>query len=370
MRAWNRAALLPGPRGPRLAPIFGAMNEFERGSAASPARLRSSERPGAPGIDETRPLEVIVVDDDVAMADALRSFIGSRGFACRAAHDGVAAWRLHEARPADIILADWMMPGMTGIELCRQVRAHPSPAGYTYVILMSSFEDQRHFVKGLEAGADDYHRKPVDLEELNARLINGARVVGAYRQLAMKNEELQRDSQRALRLARTDALTNVSNRLAMEEDLRATFSRARRYGHRYSVALCDIDHFKTYNDAFGHLEGDETLRRVARTIQGSLRVGDSLFRYGGDEFVVLLPEQTEHDAAKAMERVREAVQNAEILRPDCRTKLTISVGVASASAVDATAAEWLARADVALYEAKSAGRNRVSVARYHSADDR
>lgn len=304
---------------------------------------------------------MIVVDDEASPCDGLRGYIEGLGHACRTAHDGTSAWRMHEAMPADLILSDWSLPGMSGIALCRRVRAAKSRAAYTYFILMSSFADQAHFIEGLQAGADDYHRKPVDLAELTARLATAARVIDVYRELANRNRELRRDSQRALRSARTDPLTNIANRLAMEEELSTAIGRAARYGHRYSLALCDVDQFKMYNDQYGHVEGDTALQRIASTMHDALRTGDRLFRYGGEEFVVLLPEQSTPDASAAMERMRSAVENLGISTPGGQ-HLTISIGVAEWQPRDGTASEWLARADAALYCAKGSGRNRVEVA--------
>jgi two-component system chemotaxis response regulator CheY len=270
---------------------------------------------------------------------------------------------MYRQEHADVIVSDWQMPRMDGLELCRRTR-RSDDATYTYFLIMTSFADKDHFVSGLEAGADDYQTKPLDLDELRARLASAGRVVALYRRLAEQNAALRRDSLASFRAARLDALTEVSNRLSLDEDLRVLWSRAKRYTHRYSLAICDIDHFKAYNDAFGHLAGDDALRRVARAIHDELRQGDGVYRYGGEEFLVLLPEQSMRDAAGALERVRIAIERMGIPTRDPGRVLSVSFGVAELDlARDAEPEDWVRRADTALYRAKTGGRNRVETDR-------
>ncbi len=263
-----------------------------------------------------------------------------------------------QADRADVVLSDWTLPHMGGVELCRRMRAADGEGAYTYFIFMTGFDDREHFLRGMDAGADDYHTKPVDIEELQARLVSAGRVLALYRKLADKNRELRRDSQTSFLAARVDPLTGVGNRLRMDEDLDVLWSRAQRYGHPFAAALCDIDEFKRYNDRFGHVAGDDVLLRVAQTIRKELRQGDSLYRYGGEEFLAVLPNQSLSEAACAMERVRGAIESLAVPAP--RGIVTISVGVAELDlALDRTLKDWLRRADAALYRAKEAGRNRV-----------
>ena len=322
---------------------------------SSASRPFGSEHPRA-----RKPLSLLVVEDDDDARFELVGALRSIGYECRAARDGMEALEMHRREHADVILSDWQMPRMDGVELCRCVRASQEPGTYTYFIFMTSFTDKAHFVRGMEAGADDYHAKPIDIDELRVRLVSAARVVGLYRELADKNAALRRDSETSFHAARLDALTSVANRLSMDEDLRLLWSRVVRYGNRYSIAICDVDRFKDYNDRFGHIAGDEVLRRVAHTIRDELRSGDGLYRYGGEEFVVLLPEQSPFEAASAMERVRAAVERLAIPASRPGDVVTISFGVAELDrSLDTAPEDWLRRADSALYRAKAAGRNRV-----------
>lgn len=325
-------------------------------------RLKDWETAPEGGFEPTPavPLKVLVVEADPVSRGALKRAIRLFGYECRTARDGEEAWEMHQEEHADVILSDWQLARMDGVELCRRTRVSDEEGRYTYFIFMTSFGDKEHFLLGMQAGADDYHTKPIDLDELRARLASAGRVVALYRRLAEKNKMLRMDSQTSFREARVDALTGVANRLRMSEDFAVLWSRVERYGHRFSIAIADIDFFKKYNDCFGHVAGDEVLKRVAETVRDQLRQGDSLYRYGGEEFVIVLPEQSLAEAVLAMERVRSAVEKLAIpsARPD--SVVTASFGVAElARPLDGSVEDWLRRADAALYRAKARGRNRV-----------
>jgi diguanylate cyclase (GGDEF)-like protein len=256
-------------------------------------------------------------------------------------------------------MTDWSMPGMTGLELCVDVkRLDPQP----HVVMMTGFDGRRRFLEALRAGADEFISKPVDLEELEVRLMAAARTVNAERTLRRRNATLRRESEHEFRIARTDTLTAIPNRLRMDEDLDRAISAATRYGRHHCIAICDIDYFKRYNDRNGHLAGDIALRRVAAALRDGVRTSDTVYRYGGEEFLILFPEQSLGEVAIAMERIRASVQALGIDNaPVSESRvLTISAGVAQLG--QGGKEDWLVRADAALYRAKDAGRNRVALA--------
>jgi diguanylate cyclase (GGDEF)-like protein len=306
-------------------------------------------------------LRVLVVDDDAATRSHLTAALRELGHVPIDACDGFDALRKLAAEQVDVLLCDWIMPSLDGAELCRRVRA-ARRSTYTYVILLTGLADRAHLVEGLHAGADEYLTKPLDFDELAARLVCAERVLSHDRRIVRQNARLRHDSQREMRAARTDPLTRLGNRRGLEEDLATLFGRASRYGHRYCAVLADVDRFKAYNDRYGHLAGDEALRGVARAMTYTLREGDAIYRYGGEEFLAILPEQSLGDAAIAVERVREAVARLAIVHDGNppRGVITISAGIAElVLGPGASPKTWLACADAALYRAKAAGRDRI-----------
>src|SRR6185436_15057425 len=256
------------------------------------------------------------------------------------------AWRRFADTAPDVVITDWEMPGMDGTELTRRIRSQDA-VPYPYVIILTARADHDHALHAMEAGADDVVFKPLPREALERMLVGAARVTSLHRRL-------HRD-------ARQDALTGLGNRHRLAEDLAAMQARAQRYGHRWCVALADIDRFKGYNDATGHLAGDDVLRRLGAALSATVRGGDTVYRYGGEEFLVLLPEQTLETAALAAERLRRVVEDLAVPHPDGGV-VTISVGVAGPAEGDESADELVAQADAALYAAKARGRNRIELA--------
>lgn len=345
------------PSGTRHAARL-SVNDVQPQEAPQSDRRRGNDSPSRRLLPRTR-LEVLVVDDDPDSRELVALAVRAHGHRCRVAVDGADAATLLAEHRADVVISDWAMPTMTGAELCRRVRQDGDEAPYTYFILMTAFGDREHLLAGMAAGADDYQRKPVSLDELEGRLITAQRVVEHHRRLEARTETLKDDTTRLYEAARTDPLTGVPNRMHLEEAIAGVLSRSRRYGHTCSLAICDVDHFKAYNDQFGHVAGDEALRGVAAGLRSNLRAADSLFRYGGEEFIVLLFEQSLPEAARAMERTRAQIELLGI--PSAKGgPLTVSVGVAELDPpADLTGDAWIARADSALYEAKARGRNRV-----------
>jgi diguanylate cyclase (GGDEF)-like protein len=307
-------------------------------------------------------LRVLVVDDDPTYRAVVEQAVLSFGDRPVAAADGIEAWeRFTEQRP-DVLITDWSMPGMDGIELCQAVRQHPD-GWMTYVIVVTGRDEVEQVRTGIRAGADDYLAKPLVVEDLYIRLLAARRVTTLHRELARQRAELESLNQHLGIVARRDALTGLGNRLALREDLEQVRGRAERYGHRYGIALFDVDHFKGYNDHYGHLAGDEVLLRLARFMQGQSRQGDAYYRYGGEEFLCVFPEGDDADdgAGAATERLRAGIEALAI--PHARNPpskvVTISAGLAwlDERPID----DVLAAADAALYRAKERGRNRTEL---------
>jgi two-component system chemotaxis response regulator CheY len=295
----------------------------------------------------------------------LRNALTTMGHDCLVAADGDEAWALFQERGADVIISDRLMPGLDGLALCSRVREHPG-VPYTYFIFLTALAHKSEILEGMQEGADDYLTKPLDLDELRARLIAAERVTSLHRRLDEQARALERSNDALFHIARTDQLTGLGNRLLMNETLTALQARAERYGHSYAIALCDLDRFKAYNDVLGHLEGDHALRSVASILKETIRGGDGLFRYGGEELLVVLPEQTLDSAELAGERIRRAISSALLPHPGNPPYgiVTLSIGIAALDSVSGYGFDAvIAQADTALYEAKRSGRNRVSVAR-------
>ena len=302
-------------------------------------------------------MRILVVDDEPLSRLVVQATVERLGHESIAAEDGEQAWECFNQDKPDVLITDLMMPGVDGLELCRRVRGE-ARAGYTYLILATALGDREDVVRGMQAGADDYLIKPVGLFDLQARLIAAQRVTDLHAELARHRAELAR-------LARQDPLTQLGNRRSLDDDLKVLHARSRRYGRRYCLAICDLDRFKAYNDAYGHQAGDEALRAVAATIVGEVRAGDGVYRYGGEEFLLVLPEQTLETGLVAVERMRAAVERLAIPHAAAGPGqvLTLSAGIAAFEPGELIAAEeLLKRADAALYRAKSAGRNRVALA--------
>ncbi|HEV7207455.1 MAG TPA: diguanylate cyclase [Mycobacteriales bacterium] len=302
-------------------------------------------------------MKVLVADDDAVSRLMLQGAVEALGHTCLVAEDGAQAWQLYAETSPDVLITDLLMPGLNGLELCRRVRAR-SESGYTYIILATGLVERDDVLSGMQAGADDYLSKPLAAFDLEARLIAAERVTSLHAQLSRYRSDLAR-------LACTDPLTQLRNRRSLEDDLSALHARSQRYQRNYCLVMCDVDRFKAYNDTFGHPSGDEVLRAVGATLSTQARHGDSVYRYGGEEFLLILPEQTPPEAAVVGERIRRAVLGLCVAHPGGvdGQLLTISVGVAGFRPGDVTTSDGiLAEADQALYAAKASGRNRVAIA--------
>ncbi len=309
-------------------------------------------------------MRVLIAEDDHISRLILEAAVSQLGHEFVSAADGQEAWRLFQATKMDAVISDRSMPLMDGLELCRRIRAAPG-AGYPYFIFLTSLDDKPRITDGMNAGADDYLSKPFDPDELSARLIVAARITELYRQLAVQQSELELLNRKLFDQARIDPLTQLGSRLKLAEDLEVLSARVERYSERYCAVMCDVDHFKLFNDTYGHLAGDEVLRRVASTLAKGCRGGDQAYRYGGEEFLLVLPAQSLDGGHRSAERLRVAVEALNIPHSASPSKrVTVSMGVAMlAAGRGKSAVAGVEHADAALYRAKRLGRNRVMVDR-------
>jgi two-component system, cell cycle response regulator len=310
----------------------------------------------------TAPLRLLVADDDPTLLRLLERLLPTWGYEVSTATSGNEAWaRLQEPERPALALLDWSMPGVQGPEICRRLRAEAREP-YVYVLLLTAKYQQEDLAEAIQAGADDFVRKPFNRAELQARLWAGRRIVEMHAELA-RNREMFRTQ------ALYDVLTGLWNRRAILDALERELARARRGSLPVAVALVDLDHFKRVNDTYGHAAGDSVLKEAATRMAGTVRPYDPVGRYGGEEFLVILPGCDEAGAQRTMERVRTSIAAAPVVTPGGELRISCSIGVACASLDIEVAPELLARAqqdllqraDEALYAAKRNGRNRVEV---------
>src|SRR3984893_3148568 len=265
-------------------------------------------------------MKVMVVEDGRTTRMMLKSAVERLGHVCLTAADGLEAWDLFRAEGADVIISDWLMPGIEGPELCRMVRANPGP--YTYFVLLTAFGDRTHALEGMQAGADDYLAKTFDVDDLHLRLIAAERVSGVHKRLAEQDVSLRA-------LAEIDQLTQLANRHKSTELLTHFLALARRKRMPLSLVVIDIDHFKQVNDRYGHTTGDDVLRRIAATMRRSFRDEDIVARWGGEEFVVGMYAVGTADSVTRLYRVLDAVRREVFVAPDgSELGVTVSAGVA------------------------------------------
>jgi diguanylate cyclase (GGDEF)-like protein len=301
-------------------------------------------------------MKVLVAEDNPVFQSMLRGLLTKWGFDVVSARNGLEAWRILELAGAPrLAILDWMMPGMDGVELCRRVRtAGREP--YIYILLLTARTESNDLVEGMDAGADDYVTKPFNAHELRVRLRAGRRILDLQEELMVAREAL-RDQ------ATHDGLTGLLNRTTIMEALRTELIRAAREHHPVAVLMADLDHFKLVNDTHGHLAGDAVLREAAHRMKSSVRPYDSVGRYGGEEFLMVLPGCDAFAAQAQAERFREALASEPIQIDGQSIWVTCSIGVSGSTGLSASSSDSLVRdADLALYRAKDRGRNQVAQA--------
>jgi len=302
-------------------------------------------------------LRILIAEDDSISRRILEATLAKWGYEVVVTRDGVEAWQALKADDAPkLAILDWMMPGMDGVEVCRRVRQLCEGGSYIYVILLTTKGQKEDIIAGMEAGADDYITKPFDSGELHVRLRAAKRMLDLESQLLAAQEALRDE-------ALHDSLTGLWNRPAILEILQKELSRSARQNVCVGLILADIDHFKSINDNFGHKTGDTVLQRVAQIMHSNLRSYDSIGRYGGEEFLIVMPGCDPHDAAGRAEAIRAHVSNTRIMLQRRTISLSVSMGVTASREYEAPDTDTLIQAaDMAMYEAKRAGRNRVETA--------
>jgi two-component system, cell cycle response regulator len=308
------------------------------------------------GLPQAR-LKLLLAEDEPLQQRGLQRVLALAGYDVHTASHADEAFERLQQEPFQILVTDWDMPGMDGATLCRRLREAPR-SGYLYILMLTGHSATTDLVAALEAGADDYIRKPQEVPELLARVNAGRRIIELERSLSAAHEKIRR-------LSITDSLLDVFNRRYLDEKLPDEIGRALRYRRPLSLVIADIDHFKTVNDERGHQVGDQVLRIFAAQMQASIRQGiDWVARYGGEGFVLVLPETTMQAAAGVAEKIRIDCEKASL--PGAGV-ITASFGVATLIALGqepSVCADLLLRAaDAALYKSKRDGRNRVSFAK-------
>jgi two-component system cell cycle response regulator len=301
-------------------------------------------------------MRILIADDEMMSRKLLQKTLERAGYEVTAVENGrLAADQLCPANGARLALLDWVMPELDGPGVCREVRKRKEQS-YVYMVLLTSRESKEDVVAGLESGADDYLTKPFDPEELKARLRTGLRILDLEDRLVEAREEMRFQ-------ATHDGLTALWNRGVIMDLLGRELARSRRENVSTAILMCDLDHFKSVNDTYGHLAGDDVLKETAKRLLSSVRSYDFVGRYGGEEFLVVLNNCNPAFGLARAEEIRKAISQKPIPSSSGPVPVTMSLGLLlSQEWSDRPVEELLQEADAALYAAKAAGRNCVRVA--------
>ncbi|MDD3269076.1 MAG: diguanylate cyclase [Syntrophomonadaceae bacterium] len=301
-------------------------------------------------------MKVLVADDDQISRKVVKAQLLKWGYEVVEAEDGEKAWQiLNEEESLRMVIVDWMMPGIDGLELCHKLR-ESGDKSYHYIILLTSRDSKDDIIGGLNAGADDYITKPYMAQELEVRLRAGARILNLQQSLekALEAQSYQ---------AQHDSLTGLLNHRQILQVLENEIIRSARQGSSMAVIMGDLDHFKKVNDTYGHVAGDAVLIETAERLRNNIRLYDKVGRYGGEEFLLVLPGCTMDEALMIGKRILESIANQPIKFQDYSIPITISLGLAFNDIGAATdLADIVQAADAAMYQAKQNGRNRLELA--------
>ncbi len=312
--------------------------------------------------------KLLIVESDTNEAARLGRSLEATGYEVLTASSGAQALRILFGQGCQILVSRFAMPEMTGLELCRTIRESEG-SGFVYFVLLDAPDDPSVLAEAFDAGVDDYLFSPVNHQELIARLKAGTRALALedslatqHRTLHKANAELAILNQKFQEMATTDELTGLGNRREAITRLEEHWSTSKRHDLAFSCIMLDIDHFKRCNDTYGHSVGDDVLRAVSKVLKKAARSGETVFRVGGEEFLVLCPAATAKEAAKGAERMRIGVESNRLKVGTTTLTVTISLGVAERNTLTVQSEDLLRLADEALYQAKNFGRNLVCVA--------
>lgn len=298
---------------------------------------------------------ILVAEDSALYRHLIEANLNAWGFEFMCARDGKEAWELLKRKDAPrLALLDWVLPEIDGVEVCRRLRNRTGDEPYTYTILLTAKNRKDEMLEAMAAGVDDFLAKPFDPLELKARLLVGKRIVDLQQKLVSTRDALYF-------AAKHDFLTNVWNRSEIVAFMEREFARARRNLSPVGILLFDVDHFKRVNDEFGHETGDCVLKEITARLSSGLREYDGIGRYGGEEFLIVLPGCDLVTTGRRGDQIRKLISNKPIISSVGTVDVTISIGAAVAN--ESSSLESLLRcADAALYRAKRNGRNRVEQA--------
>jgi diguanylate cyclase (GGDEF)-like protein len=312
------------------------------------SRKAAASNPDNPG-EQYMSVSILIVDDDSAIKDSVEEYLILRGYKVKSALSADQALKILESFKADIVITDIMMQGMDGLELTRQVKSLYD----IDVMVMTGYSADYSYEEAVQAGASDFIFKPFRFEELDLRIKRVLREAGFKRERLKLLKELEQ-------LAITDALTGLYNSRHFFSQIKTEIKRYKRYSRPLSLLILDIDFFKQYNDTWGHLEGDKVLMRIGKVINSCMRSMDTAYRYGGEEFAIILPETRLQKACVVGARIKDNI-NSQVFEPEpgTRTSITISIG-ATELAEGEDFKSLISRADKALYKSKETGRNKLT----------
>jgi two-component system, cell cycle response regulator len=292
-------------------------------------------------------VKILLVEDSAVERQQIGGYLKDWNLDFVTIENGADAWScLQSADAPSLVLLDWLLPGIDGIELCRRIRTLGANGTYIYTVMLTAKDKKQDLLTAMAAGADDYVAKPVDPSELRARLLVGKRIIELHQ---------------SLRFAAThDFLTKLLNRAEILASLKRELSRGKRENKPVALIIADLDHFKQINDSLGHAAGDCVLKEVAERLQSDLRTYDLVGRYGGEEFLIVLPNCSLSPAGRRADEIRCLVCKDAIVTTFAPVPVTISMGVTACDgSQDLTIEGLLQQADEALYSAKKNGRNCV-----------